>query len=67
MDLLTDRSRASTGCWKGWGSTADFKAHAAMVLIGTAEERMDAFYGFLPPEQIVEKVDELSAARRAKP
>ena len=25
------------------------------------------FYGFLPPEQIVEKVDELSAARRAKP
>jgi protein SCO1/2 len=48
--------------------TADFKAHAAMILIGDGRKNeWTRFYGFLPPEQIVEKVDELSAARRAKP
>jgi protein SCO1/2 len=53
---------------KGLGLyTPDFVNHPAMFLVGDARSGdWTRFYGFVSPEQILGKIDELSAARRSR-
>jgi protein SCO1/2 len=47
--------------------SADLTAHPAMFLVGDARSgTWTRFYGFVSPEQIMGKLDELSAARRSR-
>ena len=47
--------------------SADFTAHPAMFLVGDpGRGTWTRFYGFVSPEQILGKIDELSAARRSR-
>ena len=45
----------------------DFNAHPAMFLVGDARSgSWTRFYGFVSPDRILERIDELSAARRSR-
>jgi len=45
--------------------SADFAAHPAAFLVGDAKSgKWTRFYGFASPEELLAKIDELSAARR---
>ena len=47
--------------------SADFVNHPSMFLVGDARSgSWTRFYGFASPEQILGKIDELSAARRSR-
>ena len=46
--------------------SADFAAHSAAFLVGDGKSGdWTRFYGFASPEQLMVRVDELSAARRS--
>jgi protein SCO1/2 len=64
---LTGSPQAVTGALKGFGAyVADPAQHAAMVLVGDARaNKWTRFFGFPTAEQLVAKVNELSAARSA--
>lgn len=66
--FLTGDPRNVTKVLKGLGGyTPDFSQHPTMFLVGDREGGWTKFYGFPSPDQILEKVNELAAARRKNP
>ncbi len=65
--FLTGERRNVTQVLKGLGGyTSDLSKHPAMILVGDGGKGgWTRFYGFPSPERILEKVDEISAARRS--
>jgi cytochrome oxidase Cu insertion factor (SCO1/SenC/PrrC family) len=66
--FLTGEKQNVTQVLKGLGGyTADLTKHPAMILVGDGgKDRWTRFYGFPSPERILEKVNELAAARRTE-
>jgi protein SCO1/2 len=64
--FLTGETQNVTQVLKGLGGfTADLTKHPAMILVGDGgKDGWTRFYGFPSPERILEKVNEISAARR---
>lgn len=67
--FLTGDLRNITKVLKGLGGyTPDFSQHPTMILVGDGRDGgWTKFYGFPSPDQILEKVNELAAARRKNP
>jgi protein SCO1/2 len=65
-DLWTGPKPAMDQVLKGLGIyTADFTDHPSSILVGDGKTgQWTRFYGFVSPEQIVKRVDELLAARQ---
>lgn len=65
--FLTGERQNVTQVLKGLGGyTPDLSNHPAMILVGDGgKDGWTRFYGFPSPERILEKVDEISAARRS--
>ncbi|HEY7585316.1 MAG TPA: SCO family protein [Candidatus Deferrimicrobiaceae bacterium] len=65
--FLTGERQNVTQVLKGLGGyTADLTNHPAMILVGDGgKDGWTRLYGFPSPERILEKVNEISAARRS--
>jgi protein SCO1/2 len=66
--FLTGEKRRVDEVLEGLGLyAADYTAHPAMILVGDGlSDKWTRYYGFASPEQIMERIEELSAERQVK-